>query len=233
MRVAAGEHVLGREAELAQGGRETALQQHRLAQAADLREERRVGHVARADLDQVGDLGHGLDVARVEHLGDDREACLELDAGEHLEPALPRALERVGRGARLVGAAAQHGRAAGAHAARDLEQAGLVLDRAGAGDHGGVASPEPAVPDPHEGVGLPGGALEQLAGLPGVENGLDPHQVLEPGTMVGPPAAGELEQVAPGLEGADLVAELAGQSQHGGQVGLGEVLAETDEHGLG
>ena len=51
-----------------------ALDEHRDAGAADLAQQRVVLHVARADLDDVGDLGDGLDVARVHQLGDDRQA---------------------------------------------------------------------------------------------------------------------------------------------------------------
>ena len=44
--------------------------------AADLGQQRVVLHVARADLDHVGDLEHRLEVARVHQLGDDRQARL-------------------------------------------------------------------------------------------------------------------------------------------------------------
>ena len=57
---------------------------------------------------------HGLEVARVHQLGDDRQPGLGLGLGEQAQPLLPEALERVGRGARLVGAAAEQARAAGA-----------------------------------------------------------------------------------------------------------------------
>ena len=55
---------------------EPALEQHRLRRAADLGEEREVRHVAGADLDHVGRLDDGLDVARIHQLGDDRQPGL-------------------------------------------------------------------------------------------------------------------------------------------------------------
>ena len=42
--------------------------------APDLGQQRVVLHVARADLDHVGDLEHGVEIAQVHQLGDDRQA---------------------------------------------------------------------------------------------------------------------------------------------------------------
>ncbi len=79
--------------------------------AADLGEQRVVLHVARADLDHVGDLQHGVEVAHVHQLGDDRQARLGLRLGEQAQALLAEPLEGVGGGAGLVGAAAQQRRA--------------------------------------------------------------------------------------------------------------------------
>ena len=70
------EHVLGGHQQLLERRGQAALEQHRAAGAADLGQQRVVLHVARADLDHVGDLEHRLDVARVHQLGDDRQAGL-------------------------------------------------------------------------------------------------------------------------------------------------------------
>ena len=75
--------------------------------AADLGEQRVVLHVARAELDHVGHLEHRLEVAHVHQLGHDRQAGLGLRLGQQAQARLAEALERVRRGARLVGAAAQ------------------------------------------------------------------------------------------------------------------------------
>ena len=90
--------------------------------AADLGEQRVVLHVARADLDHVGHLEHRLEVAHVHQLGHDRQAGLRLGLGQQPQPRLAEALERVRRGARLVGAAAQHLGARVLDGARRVEQ---------------------------------------------------------------------------------------------------------------
>ena len=55
--IAFGQDVFGREQQLLDRGREAALEQDRLPQPAGPLEQRIVLHVARADLDDVGDLG--------------------------------------------------------------------------------------------------------------------------------------------------------------------------------
>ena len=64
--------------------------------AADLGQQRVVLHVARADLDHVGDLEHRLEVARVHQLGDDRQAGLLLRLGEQAQALVAEALEAYG-----------------------------------------------------------------------------------------------------------------------------------------
>ena len=74
--VALVEHVLGGHQQLLERARQPALEQRRPARPADLGEQRVVLHVARADLEHVGDLEHRLQVAGVHQLGDDRQAGL-------------------------------------------------------------------------------------------------------------------------------------------------------------
>ena len=57
--------------------------------------QRVVLHIAGADLDDVGDLDHGLEVARVHQLGDDRQAGLRLGLLEQPQALLAEALEGV------------------------------------------------------------------------------------------------------------------------------------------
>ena len=98
---------------------------------ADLPEQREVLGVAGADLDDV-DLvvDEGLDVARIHELGDDGHAELLARLAEQVEARLAHALAGIRRGAGLERAAAQDGRARGAHGPRDREEV-LALDRAG------------------------------------------------------------------------------------------------------
>ena len=85
------EDVLGRHQQLVERRGQPALEQRRAPGAADLGEQRVVLHVARADLDHVGDLEHRLEVAHVHQLGDDRQAGLGLRLGEQPQPLLARA----------------------------------------------------------------------------------------------------------------------------------------------
>ena len=86
--------------------------------AADLGEEREVRHVAGADLDHVRRVDDRLDVARIHQLGDERQPGLLARLLEDLERLLAEPLERVRRGARLEGAAAEHRHALGRLTAR-------------------------------------------------------------------------------------------------------------------
>ena len=83
--VAPREDVLGGAQELRDGRAEAALEEHGLVDLAELLEQCVARHAARADLDHVGHLGHGLHVARVEHLGHHADAHGLAHAPEHLE----------------------------------------------------------------------------------------------------------------------------------------------------
>ena len=110
--------------------------------APDLGQQRVVLHVARADLDDVGDLQHGVEVAHVHQLGDDRQPRLGLRLGEQAQALLAEPLEGVGGSAGLVGAAAEQGRARVAHDARGLQHLLARLDRAGTRDQREVLAPD-------------------------------------------------------------------------------------------
>ena len=120
--------------------------------AADLREQRVVLHVARADLDTSATSSTGVEVAQVHQLGDDRQARLGLGLGEQPQALLAEPLEGVGGGARLVGAAAQQRRARVAHDARGLERLLARLDRAGPGDQREVLAADLAPLDVEHGA---------------------------------------------------------------------------------
>ena len=75
-----------------------------------------------------------------------------LGLGEQPQPLLAQPLEGVGRGARLVGAAAQQRRAAVAHDARRLQRLLARLDGAGAGDQREVIAADLAPVDLEHGA---------------------------------------------------------------------------------
>ena len=134
--------------------------------AADLGQQRVVLHVARADLHDVGDLQHGVDVAHVHQLGDDRQAGLRLRLGEQPQALLAEALEGVGRRARLVGAAAQQRGAGVAHDARGLQRLLARLHGAGTGDQREVVPADLAPVDlQHRALAVGDLRRRQLVGL--------------------------------------------------------------------
>ncbi len=92
-------------------------------------------HVAAADLQHVDVPVESLDIGCIGDLGDDGEARLLARLGQHLERRHPEALEAVGRGAWLEGAASQHPGAFVPDPPSRVEQHLAVLDGAGAGNH--------------------------------------------------------------------------------------------------
>ena len=88
--------------------------------SADAPQQREVLHVARADLKDVGVLGDELDLVGSITSVIDREPGFPPGLGQQLQPLVLEPLERVGRGARLEGAAAQHARAGRLHPHGDV-----------------------------------------------------------------------------------------------------------------
>jgi len=97
--------VFGGEEKLFERSRHAPFEKHRLARPPGGFEERKVLHVARADLDAVGVLVDQRQALRVDRFRDDGEVELLAHPRQDLQPFLPEALEGVGRGAGLVGAA--------------------------------------------------------------------------------------------------------------------------------
>ena len=115
--------------------RESALEEDRAPALADRLEQDEVRHVAGADLDDVDVLLEGGHVGRVDDLADDRQAVLVMRLVQELERRQAEPLERVGRGARLEGAAAQDAGTLALDASGRLHQLLARLDRARPGHH--------------------------------------------------------------------------------------------------
>ena len=135
--------------------------------APDFVEQREVLRVARADLEDVGVLRDKLDVARVHHLRDDRQAGLVARGGEDVEALLAVAPEGVRARARLEGAAAQDVPAGSLHRPRGLDARSPRCRRStGRPSRRRVPSPICTGADAHDGVvrvHLAAGQLERLA----------------------------------------------------------------------
>ena len=101
--------VLGGEEPLFDRAREAALQHHRHARSPHGVEQREVLHVARADLQHIGELGDHVDLRRLHHLGDDWQPGALTRLGKKAQTLKAEPLERVRRGAWLEGTTAQQG----------------------------------------------------------------------------------------------------------------------------
>ena len=129
----------------------SALEQHRLAQAADLLEHFKVLHVARADLQDVHIFKQG-DLGGVHDLADDGQARQLLGLEQQLDAVAMEALEGIGGGAGLEGAAAQDGGARGLDGLGHGADLLLALHRAGARHHGEMAAADLHAAHVHHGV---------------------------------------------------------------------------------
>ena len=149
--IAAGHDVLGAHEQLLERAGEAALEQDGLAELAELAQEVKVLHVARADLNDV----HVFEQGQVLHAHDLRHdgqpGLLPCDL-EQLEAGGLQALKVVGRGAGLERAAAQDVRTGGLDGLRDRDDLLLGLDGAGPGDHDEVAAADLHAADIHDGV---------------------------------------------------------------------------------
>ena len=129
------QQVFGGHQEVFDGGRQTALEQHRLADLSDPLEELEVLHVARAHLEHVQALGRGRQMLGRHHLRDDRQPVTLAGLLQQLDPRLAQTLKRVGRRARLEGPAAQPHRPRLLEHGRHFEDLVARFHRAGAGDY--------------------------------------------------------------------------------------------------
>jgi hypothetical protein len=114
-------------------------------------------HVARTDLDGVGDLGELVEAAEVGELADHGHPGHRLDLTKDVEAAQAESLEALRRRAGLEGARAQDGGPGGLHGESRLHGHLVRLDRTGAGDRGEVRATDGDVADVDDlaqGVGL-------------------------------------------------------------------------------
>src|SRR5439155_19458670 len=103
-------------------------------------EERKILHVAGADLDDVGVFLDEVEGFVVDGFGDDAEAVGSADFRKDLEAVFTEALEAVGGSARLVCAAAEEPRAGFFDALGNGQALRFRFDSEGAGEEGNVVA---------------------------------------------------------------------------------------------
>ncbi len=115
--------------------------------SAHLAEQREVGHVAGADPKDVRVAGDHLQVARIEHLGDERHVEFLACLGEQLHALLAESLEGVGAGSGLERISPENGRTRLAHRLGRPKELFSGLDGTRTGDRGEHPSPDLGVPN--------------------------------------------------------------------------------------
>ena len=134
--IAAGHDVLRAHDPFLDGIGKPALEQHRLFHFAHGLQKLEVLHIARTDLHKVHIFLKFIDLVLAHQLADDGHAG-RFTRRRHGQNALcAKALERIGRGARLVRAAAQHAAARVLHFAGNAHGLLLALDAARPADDG-------------------------------------------------------------------------------------------------
>jgi hypothetical protein len=155
----------------------------------DVAQQRVVLHVPRADLEDVGVFGHDVDLARLHHLGDDREAGPIARFGKVPKGLDTQALEGVRARPRLERAASQDRGAGRLDRIGGLEQLLTALDRAGSGHHRQRSIADRRVQDPDHRVLRMELARCQLEWPADRGHGLDARHRREAFAEDGPPAS--------------------------------------------
>src|ERR1019366_5294652 len=143
--VALAHDVLGGHEKFVERGRHAAFEQHRHAQTASALEQRKILHVARANLHDVSPLRDQIEGFIVDGFGDDAQAKLIPDLRHDFERIDAEALKCVWRGAGLVGASAEELGTRGGNLLGDGESLFAALDGAGPGHDGEVATADGGV----------------------------------------------------------------------------------------
>src|SRR5579872_3548790 len=134
--VAFAEDVLGCHQKFFESGGHAALEENRLAGASGAFQQREILHVAGADLDDVGIFFDQIERLVIDRFGDDPHPELLAHFGHDTKGFLAESLERVRRGAGLVGAAAEELGSGFLHALGHGEGLFAAFNRARSGNDG-------------------------------------------------------------------------------------------------
>src|SRR4029453_664836 len=87
------------------GSAQAAFEHDRFVELTDVREQLKVLHIARPDLQDIGVLTHNIQVARIKNFGDDRQPGHFSSMSQIIQTFRAQTLEAIGRGSRLLNAA--------------------------------------------------------------------------------------------------------------------------------
>src|SRR5438046_716418 len=136
--ISLGENVFGGHEKFIQSGGHAALEEHGLFGAAGAFEQRKILHVARADLDDVGVLFDEVERFVVNRFSNDAESISSAHFRKDLEAFFAETLEAVRGSAGLISAAAEEPRAGFLGALGDSQALLFGFDGAGTGNESNV-----------------------------------------------------------------------------------------------
>jgi hypothetical protein len=138
--VAFAENVFGSHQEFVESGGHAAFQEDGKFGAAGTLEKRKILHVARADLNDVGIFLDKIERFVVDGFGNDAEAKFLADVGKNLQAGEAESLKGIRRGARLVGTAAKEPDAGRFELLGDGEALVFGFNGAWSGNHSDVSA---------------------------------------------------------------------------------------------
>ena len=140
--IALGHDVFRGHQELVERGAESALQEDWFFRVAGVLEERKILHIARTDLDDVGVFLDEVEAFVVHGFGDDAEAEAVADFRKNFQSIFAESLKAIGRSAWLIGAASEKFGSGFGDMARNREGLLARFDGAGSRDDGYAISSE-------------------------------------------------------------------------------------------
>ena len=215
------------------GAGQAALEQHGAAGLGDLLEQVVVLRVARADLEHVGQVEQGLDLVGAGHFRDQGDVELLFDRAHDLEAVLLEALEIVGRSAGLEGHGADDADAAADEILHRGAELVIGFDGARTGEDLDVPPADLHAADVDHGIGPVIFARDELELLLDGKDGFHGRQIAQDfeGLVAEFVADAGDDGLFDAADDARLVAQGADHVADGGDVGIGAVSFQDDDHG--
>jgi hypothetical protein len=183
------------------------------------------------NLQDVHILQHRFDLADLHHLGDRGHVVLVAGGAQQFQSFDAHALERVGRCARFVRAAAQHACSGAGDAASRLEHLPLVLDRARSGHDDDVAAADRNAARLHDRLLAPERAAGEFVRLADAHRFLNSVKHFEFAWIDAGDIADDAQHGLIGAGGAvNVESALAENRHHVLDVGVRGVFLHDDDH---